>query len=1156
MNSKQKNKIIDIQLGRKQIYPGLNELRNNWGYKSIEEAINQIVNSNTKSCQTYRNSLLPKTYEVLGNGILFRYLPDEFEHELNWYVAHINNFREQINVYLKYRNEYENNLFLGEYNRALEVLNKIDSEICVSIWGLDNHFVLAEYRSGLEKNKELLASINANKCDRWISILADLFSFKAEKGVNNRQYNHRIEKLFAGVSDGIRSYFEEKLYSINGISSKNMYDLLYYNENASILDIYNVFLNVCIRTAADNNSYDATKGMIKNAVKKINGISDIVLDKLRYFFDYTNEMEMNDFDRQMYKLGNLYTEGKYRDAIELCNVLFEKHANCFELYEYYVKSHIMMDEKLKTISEKSISQDLADSMYTAYIKDKQISQSYAGLCRIERIFSNSNFSAGIEDFIVDKYMIGNSKIQTYSKELFSPFLNIKFVNVFEDNTESVLSNLERGLGKGSSIELYKLINSKENQCESLEIDRNRYRWYKIKSINSKSEKCEELEAWYKEICSYKGDFERYQKERISTELFYLYIDENKILEAENLYVKNRLENKYSILRMDLKEIFNAIKVGDELIKKSICTPIICYLCNQNNYAEIYSYTANFMELNGLEKPSDICEIYQMFDRDELIFFLRYVCTNEILDSMYFVFDNEDQVETERIEICLFLQKIDRDNEGEYIDEISHLLKNKQIMQGVIYIEDAKIDLNVDKILEQYRSVFYDNFKRFKQIGELDIEYKVFDLTNNLIYVKNSTDRKKYNHKLMIFKEMLLDFRDEFAFGKYGLDQSIGTRIRHGSLQNQLRVVFEKSNIIFVKKSTKDSSYIPSAKFLEMCKNIDNKSEEKLCEYISCFSEKIDLYLETLKSEFIRIKTEELNATGLIDLRVKSNELILLFEEAQEINNENLILEKFELFWLEKIKEGLEDARQFFDVSVKKEFISMLSNLEEDLHSISVIENMHYNLFDSISRSRTEIQNSVNMVSGWFKLPTKQVYAEFSANTLIETCEIIYKRVFLNYTSIEVNKKIESEIKIQGKYFSYFVDILIIIFTNAYYHSGYIDNTSSLQIDFEIIDKKDFYFISVKNNLSDNIIIDELNEKVQEIQRKINQSICTGQYSNFEGGSGLIKICKILEWNVGTKWFLEFGLDDDEKHFFTKIGIDSNSILVKETNKNENYSSRG
>lgn len=1143
MNSKQKNKVIDIQLGRKNIYYGLNEIKNSWNFQAVSEAVAKITNSNTRNCRIYINNLLPNMYEKLGRTPYFNYSPNDLEHELNWYVALINNHSEKINKYIKYRSVFENYLILGKYEQASEILDTINKQICVSLWGLDNQFVLAENEFGLEKNKELLANISSKDCDLWVSIYADLFSFKNEHSVNNRQYDHRLERLFTGVKEEIKSFFSEKLYPIYKISIDQLYNLLYYNECFSIIDIYNAFTKICVRAVADNKLDAEILQMIQKSVNRIKGIDDNIWEKLRFYFDADIELQINDYDKQMYIIGNFYTEGDYNRVVQECEKIFDKHANCFELYQYYVKSHIMLGKEVGILYENSIAQDLIMSMYTAYVKDKQVSQSYMTLCRIERIFSGSNFSAAISDFFVDKYMIGNSPIQNNAKEILSTFINLKLANIFNDDTSSILTKLEQTFGTGSSLELFKLMKGLNNECDNIKIDYNRYRWYKIKSIVSKDEKCDELEKWYKEICAEKGIFESYQKERISTELFYIYINERKILQAENLYVKNRLENRYSTLRMDLKEIYSVINISGNEIKKSICTPIICFLYNRNNYAEIYCHTANFMELNNLEKPSDIFARADEFEKDELIYFLKNVCTNEVLDSMYFVFDNEDQVETERIKICQFLQKLDRENEGTYIDEISHILKNKQIMQGVKYIEDVKIDLDIDKILEQHKNVFNDNFKRFKQIGDLDIEYEVIDITNNLIYVKG--DSKKYSHKLIVFKEMILDFRHELAFGKYGLDQSLGTRIRHGSIQNQLRVVFEKNNIIFVKKSTRDLEYISSAKFAEICKDIDDDIRVKLYKAISDFSERIDLYLEELKSAYIQIRTEDVNPNGLIDLRLPLKELYELFFKAQSINNENLVLESIEVFWIEKIKIGLENAHEYFETTVKKRFIEFLAELEENLHDIPNIEKLHFNFYDAISRSRTEIQNSVSTVSDWFKLPTKQVYKEFSATTLVDTCETINKRVFLNYSLISVDKNINSNSKIQGKYFSYFVDILIIVFTNAYYHSGFIDNVSDLKIDLEISEKEDFLHIYVKNNLAQNVVIKDLNKKILDIQTKINDSMSTGQFRNFEGGSGLIKICKILEWNIATRWYFEFGLDDEEKHFFVKIGVYLNDIIEKE-----------
>ncbi len=312
---------------------------------------------------------MPTSYEELGESLLFTYKPNELECELNWYIAHINNIKEQINLFLLYRNQYENFLILGKYEQALEMLNKINKEICVSIWGLDNLFILAESESGLEKNKEILANVNSKGCNSWVSIFADLFSFKAEKGVNNRQYLHRIERLFSNVTDDIKSFFEEKLYPIYNISMNNIYDLLYYNKRLSIIDMYNVLIKIFVRSISDSCLKEESFQIIRVAIKKIAGINDNALSKLLLYIDTSIELPIDNFDKKMFIIGNTYTEGKYEEVICECQDLIKDHANCFEIYEYYVKSHIMMNKSLSPIWSSSIAQDLALSMYTAYIKD-------------------------------------------------------------------------------------------------------------------------------------------------------------------------------------------------------------------------------------------------------------------------------------------------------------------------------------------------------------------------------------------------------------------------------------------------------------------------------------------------------------------------------------------------------------------------------------------------------------------------------------------------------------------------------------------------------------------------------------------------------------------------------------------------------------------
>lgn len=129
------------------------------------------------------------------------------------------------------------------------------------------------------------------------------------------------------------------------------------------------------------------------------------------------------------------------------------------------------------------------------------------------------------------------------------------------------------------------------------------------------------------------------------------------------------------------------------------------------------------------------------------------------------------------------------------------------MQGIKYIEKVKINLDFQKAISDKQAIFMDNLRRFIEIGNLDIEYKAIDLAKQLIYIRETEEKEKYSFKLSLLSEIIKDFQHELAFGKYGLDQTLGTRIRHGILQNQIRSVFEKNDIVFVKKNVGDINYI-------------------------------------------------------------------------------------------------------------------------------------------------------------------------------------------------------------------------------------------------------------------------------------------------------------------------------------------------------------
>lgn len=139
--------------------------------------------------------------------------------------------------------------------------------------------------------------------------------------------------------------------------------------------------------------------------------------------------------------------------------------------------------------------------------------------------------------------------------------------------------------------------------------------------------------------------------------------------------------------------------------------------------------------------------------------------------------------------------------------------------------------------------------------------------------------------------------------------------------------------------------------------------------------------------------------------------------------------------------------------------------------------------------------------------------------------------------------IDNNIVVKGEYFSYLVDIVNILITNSYMHAGFSRDLNNLFIDFSVYLKNDRIYFDIKNNLSESVDKEQLSDRIIEIQRIIQEMIQKDQFRSFEGGSGFVKISKILQWDIEKEWNVAFGLDDSETHFFVVVSISQNGLII-------------
>ena len=1161
---------LDLILGRADEKKLLSNLKYEYNYYQIDSIINSVYNKNIRGYETLFTNILPSNYTKLRQcNNLYRRV--SFEKEIIWNIILISKFSDQINRFVILQNEYEIKLLNGEYKQAENILSKIESDICFSIWTLENRFILEELRYGLENNKEFLNKINQMDNDNILLFLAELLSFKAEKDISEVQYNNRISKLLKRTNNEvIKSYFKFKFYNIESYSYTDYSNILYLEGTSSIIDRYLAFIRICQMLCSQENIDLKVRTIINKCISNLHlKVQDSNLENLYLYFNPTGISKMNDLSKSMNEIGERYTEGEYDECYNLCKNKILSNSNCFEVYEYLIKSMLHITEEfIEFIDKDCLLYDILESVYNAYIKKDYTIKSYRNLRKYIRIIGNSNFGLQLLNFFVNRFATQKTREITILSELNTKFHNARFNLVYNLVQERLnfLNGYKDIYGDSQQLRLFYFYNCNilSNSKDIIYLDNLngipeiRKKLYIAQIMKYKSNYLAAINEFNFILQNFLKDLNVNQKsyiyEKIVFELFNCYLTSNMYEENLELYVNNYLENFNMTIRIDIKELINTLdKNLNTTLKSKIDLPILMHIYYKNQSSKIYPAYANFLYASDVKKPSDLINSSN-FERSKLIYFLKNVCTVDVLDSSYRIFDTEEKVDNERITICQFLKNIDSERESEYIKEISELTQKYSINKRIQQLDESKIDIDIKSIKSDMKDLFNDNFKRYMEMGTFEKSFNIIDLYNIIgISIDDTKENSKkqivkQKQQFILFKEMFLDLRDKFTFSEYGLDSSLSTRIRHGRLQNQIRSLFEFYNLINSKKSHTSIDYNKN----EYWENRMEKDElgtngrTKLHKSLSAFSQFVDNKIEEINNKWIKIKTEDKNQEGLFDFKFLDDELSVYYTVTTEMNSDEILFDFIvELLW-KRTEKSLKSIREKLSNILKEEFINQLNSFEKNI--IEMIDNNNKSkilleLKQNVINCRTDIQTEIEKIAEWFMIPKNQESIDYNFDQLISTCTAINKKLYNNYDEIQITVTNTSRIILKGSTFSYLVDILIILFSNAITHSC-MREIRKLRIVLDINEQEDGVHIMMKNNLSDEVNLDRVIERIYETQKKISDIKSNKMYYSYEGGSGYVKIAKILIYNLRTSGFKVYSGIDEQNNYYVDILLIRKGIVTE------------
>jgi hypothetical protein len=916
--------------------------------------------------------------------------------ELQWTAVTIANHADALNKFFTLRQDCERHFLLGSFEAAAKSRDEIDSLCGLSLWGLQAKFLLLEYSLGLEANTRHRSDLNSQKgLHIFVQVISNYLSMRAERQLSHENYQHKLAKYLSSFDEypQVKVFFEHTL-GREGVEFETRDEdmVLYYLSDGSLIDrcLHTVTLLQRLFTA---NLSDTE--LVLPSAKLICSSLDIPATRnLAALMPLALPTRVTPLDLKLLQALDHYTEGHYVRSAELSGQLLLQLPTSVQVFELYVKSVIFSGKPFESpFPADSPAIEIARAIDSVFRKANNYAQALETLSRAAKALRLTPLATGLRYLLASERSPGTARRSEQLAILDSQFLDPKLCLVPAEPqlrlevhkrlapafpaslTMDFLSRLLAPLDQGATpVFPDRLANERKIRYTATTLlERGDY--------NSATPLLEKLYAGRRKP----GEPLTYPLyDEIVALTYDAYLRAENIQGALDVYVDNFLDQPLTIHGLDVLALLKLIeRTPRPALAGNIKLPIFYAATVTNPQSSFVPYD-NFLAAHGCRRPTDLMPQASQFPRAFLTYFLSRVCTQTVMAGS-FHFTGTESLENERLQILQYLCRTDPANRPAYSEEIDEITQRQFIRRGIQKLDEGRIYVDEAGIRRAGEKLLAENFRRYLDISSLKGIEALRLLDSNIKKVVPSSPsghhapaqkidiekleaegvRVIFLSHYALFKELFIDVRDRFiSSSEYGLDSYLSVRIRHGTLQGQLRSRFEAFHLL-TQRNADTGEYLPNAYWeaeLSAC-----SSEEKgfVQSLLAALSRDIDDLTRRLKDETIQVRTETRNPKGLFDFRFEDDCLFPLFTERFEsITSFSEFMDKvFACLWT-RTEEGCARMRGYISRELKSEFVRRLTALQTDLRS-HLQPGAASELQAAIINGLTAVQNECDRIARWF-----------------------------------------------------------------------------------------------------------------------------------------------------------------------------------------------
>lgn len=1106
--------------------------------------------------------MLPKNIAKLTDNKLGLISDADYSNAINVVFFYTKIFSEEINEFIKKKDEYESLLYNESYVEALEVLDYVEDNICTSLWGIKQKLVINDMTGGLEKNKLYLESISKKANGQvYVDIIFNSYSMMSESKTSYENYQNYINRYFGNSEGNMISYLKYKLDMNYVANLEDFSNIVQVESYSSVIDLYLTFIDIFpqifisnIQNSSPEIRPDLFDSICDNRLDNLlilTGVDKVLLDsKLN-----------NSKSREINQIIERYSVGDYLYVNKNLPKYLDLNKTDFQAITLLVKSYIQSHESSESL--KGIAKDI----YNLYDLNENYYRSEQNMYKYRKQYKGTSWEPKISYFLKRRNSLEDIRLE----DKISSYLND--VNITPNFSNLIVDSSIKQIFFEHTNKYYPFTNQ-IIQYNELELIEDEFRKKYIELKKSKNLTKENYQIFINMILD--SEYSFFSRERVAIALLERLFNEEEYLKYIILTVKLYFENSLFIKRLNLDNCLVEIKkFTSSNIKKSINYPIFIYICDKNNKRNKTIAIANFLDHNS------IFEIEQLlnaeFDVAQKLFFLHQILDIYSLKKDVRFLTDSKNAEKIRIEILNWLAVNDSINKKVYNDEVNEITKQAALKDRISRINKSKIFVDTQKIYNENKKLWEEDYANYVETKKFDREIYSTDIESfkgmsDVDFFKKRTkginseikNDLVYHQEILMLKSLLNNILDDLLTStNHGLETYLSSRIRHGYTKNHLTHVFYMYNLMSKSDAGDNGNYYVN-EFWDNKNYSDQHNFNEFKDLISEFTANIDTKVNIINNEWIQIKRNK-NDTGLFDYTDLVDIFIVGYHNKSFRNLKDLFDGFVQTFWI-KTEVNLKELRIKVDEDLKKYYYSSLDNLENKVSDLNKrgIELVISDFLSSINLCRTGIETTIKDFSAVFEKPNME-HNNFTMSELCETALSISNKMFRQFDNIKIQKDISSEEIYDGKYFPHLIDSLGILINNAIEHSG-LSKLSELELVIEVStlnedseeekyyrdifstkninlrQKPVFNIITVKNNLGNHVDKKILETKIKKAFEQVESFDSIKEFIQSEGGTGLIKLTNIFKNSMPVPFSILYDVQDSS--ISISIVFENESIVIE------------